>query len=80
MTIKSKIHEQLQDAFHNYFKYHSYFEDYMTDNSGIHARTWLKEIRKLAFARQKEIQEIRLRNKKLRNGKNGKPLKNTYFQ
>lgn len=66
------------EAFQNYFIHQYHFEENMSDEAGREARRWLSEIRRAASSRREEIQQIRTRNRKIRNGLNGRPPKDKY--
>lgn len=70
-------HDTLMNAVLTYCKYQNKFEFKGSDEAGIIARDALNTIQKEAHKRRREIQEVKVNRKKLRNGKNGRPRKAT---
>jgi uncharacterized protein YggL (DUF469 family) len=68
-------HDEMIEAFQNYFKWQERFEYHGSDEAGIKARFWLSEIRKHASTRRLEIQDKRQERKESRKGKVGRPSK-----
>ena len=68
-------HDQMIEAFQNYFKWQERFEYHGSDEAGIKARFWLSEIRKHASTRRLEIQTKRQDRKEARKGMVGRPSK-----
>ena len=68
-------HDQMIEAFQNYFKWQERFEYHGSDEAGIKARFWLSEIRKHASTRRLEIQNKRQDRKEARKGMVGRPSK-----
>ena len=68
-------HDQMIEAFQNYFKWQERFEYHNSDEAGIKARFWLSEIRKHASTRRLEIQNKRQERKEARKGMVGRPSK-----
>ena len=68
-------HDQMIEAFQNYFKWQERFEYHGSDEAGIKARFWLSEIRKHASTRRLEIQNKRQERKEARKGMVGRPSK-----
>jgi hypothetical protein len=66
------------EAFQEYFKWQDRFHYRQSDEAGIKARNALSIIRDMASLRRKEIQALRKERRKIREGKNGRPLKGTY--
>ena len=52
-------HEELYNAFRQYFKYNQIWLTKGTKRAGIDTRFWLSEIRRICSKRRKEIQEWR---------------------
>lgn len=75
--MSSNSHDQMIEAFQQYFKYQTRFEYENSLEAGIQARFWLSEIRRQASIRRTEIQEKRNEIKKSRSGKVGRPRKVT---
>ena len=75
MTTES--HDNMIEAFQQYFKWQERFEYKGSDEAGIKARFWLSEIRNEASKRRVEIQAKREERKKTRKGKLGRPPKVT---
>jgi len=73
MTTKS--HDDMIEAFQNYFKWQERFEYHNSDEAGIKARFWLSEIRKHASTRRLEVQNKRQERKEARKGMVGRPSK-----
>jgi hypothetical protein len=73
--MNNDTHDQLIQAFQEYFKHQDYFERTTNDMAGIKARHFLTDIRNLATIRRDEIQKKRKEAKKLRNGRVGRPPK-----
>jgi len=76
--MTTETHDQMIAAFQEYFKWQDRFHYRQSDEAGIKARNALSEIRDLASTRRKEIQALRKERRELREGKNGRPLKETY--
>jgi uncharacterized protein YggL (DUF469 family) len=68
-------HDEMIEAFQNYFKWQDRFEYKGSDEAGIKARFWLSEIRRHASTRRTEIQNKRQERKEARKGKVGRPSK-----
>jgi hypothetical protein len=68
-------HDEMIEAFQNYFKWQDRFEYKGSDEAGIKARFWLSEIRRHASIRRTEIQNKRQERKEARKGKVGRPSK-----
>tara|TARA_R110000822_G_scaffold38697_1_gene107027 strand:- start:1445 stop:1717 length:273 start_codon:yes stop_codon:yes gene_type:complete len=68
-------HDEMIEAFQNYFKWQDRFEYHDSDEAGIKARFWLSEIRKHASTRRLEIQDKRTDRKVARKGMIGRPKK-----
>jgi hypothetical protein len=68
-------HDEMIEAFQNYFKWQERFEYHGSDEAGIKARFWLSEIRKHASTRRLEIQDKRQERKEARKGMVGRPSK-----
>ena len=66
-------HDEMIEAFQNYFKWQERFEYHGSDEAGIKARFWLSEIRKHASTRRLEIQDKRQERKESRKGMVGRP-------
>ena len=75
MTTES--HDNMIEAFQQYFKWQERFEYKGSDEAGIKARFWLSEIRNEASKRRIEIQAKREERKAARKGKLGRPPKVT---
>lgn len=52
-------HEELYNAFRQYFKYNQIWLSKGTKRAGMDTRFWLSEIRRICSQRRKEIQEWR---------------------
>jgi hypothetical protein len=52
-------HEELYNAFRQYFKYNQIWLTKGTKRAGMDTRFWLSEIRRICSQRRKEIQEWR---------------------
>lgn len=76
--MSTDSHDEMIAAFQEYFKWQDRFHYRNSDEAGIKARNALSIIRDLSSVRRKEIQQLRKERKNLRQGKNGRPLKNTY--
>ena len=76
--MSTESHDKMIEAFQEYFKWQDRFYYRQSDEAGIKARNALSIIRDLASLRRKEIQALRKEREKIRNGKNGRPLKDTY--
>jgi len=76
MTTES--HDKMIEAFQEYFKWQDRFYYRQSEEAGIKARNALSEIRRQASIRRKEIQALKKERRELREGKNGRPLKDTY--
>jgi hypothetical protein len=76
--MSTDSHDKMIAAFQEYFKWQDRFHYRNSDDAGIKARNALSIIRDQASIRRKEIQELRKERRKLREGKNGRPLKDTY--
>jgi hypothetical protein len=76
--MSTESHDKMIAAFQEYFKWQDRFHHRKSDEAGVKARNALSIIRDLASLRRKEIQELRKERDKLRQGKNGRPLKGTY--
>jgi len=72
--MSTDSHDQMIQAFQEYFKWQERFEYRGSDEAGIKARFWLAEIRRQAMLRRKEIQAKREQRKTSRKGTRGKPL------
>ena len=66
-------HDELIQAYQEYFKWVQKFTYGSSDAAGIKARYWLSEIRRLASDRRTEIQLIRQERKESKKGKLGRP-------
>ena len=73
--MSTDSHDQMIEAFQNYFKWQERFEYHGSDEAGIKARFWLSEIRKHASTRRLEIQNKRQDRKEARKGMVGRPSK-----
>lgn len=67
--MNSDTHEQLIRAFIKYFEANQRWETKQTHISGIDARAFLSEIRRLALIRRAEIGEIRKNKPKIKSPK-----------
>jgi hypothetical protein len=76
--MSTDSHDKMIAAFQEYFKWQDRFHYRNSDDAGIKARNALSIIRDLSSVRRKEIQQLRKERKNLRQGKNGRPLKDTY--
>lgn len=70
-------HDELIQAYQEYFKWVQKFTYSGSDAAGIKARFWLSEIRRLASTRRDEIQLMRQDRKTAKKGKLGRPPKVT---
>lgn len=75
--MSSDTHDKIIRAVQNYCKWQDSFETRGYDESGIKARNWLNEIRKLIMLRREEIMNKRIELKAARKGKPGRPPKVT---
>jgi hypothetical protein len=66
-------HDELMQAYQEYFKWAQKFTYSSSDAAGIKARYWLSEIRRLASDRRTEIQLMRQDRKESKKGKLGRP-------
>ena len=66
-------HDELIQAYQEYFKWAQKFTYSTSDAAGIKARYWLSEIRRLASDRRTEIQLVRQERKESKKGKLGRP-------
>jgi len=66
-------HDELIQAYQEYFKWAQKFTYSSSDAAGIKARYWLSEIRRLASDRRTEIQLMRQDRKTAKKGKLGRP-------
>jgi hypothetical protein len=66
-------HDELIQAYQEYFKWAQKFTYGSSDAAGIKARYWLSEIRRLASDRRTEIQLVRQERKESKKGKLGRP-------
>ena len=73
--MSTDSHDEMIEAFQNYFKWQDRFEYKGSDEAGIKARFWLSEIRRHASIRRIEIQDNRQDRKEARKGKVGRPSK-----
>lgn len=73
--MSTDSHDEMIEAFQNYFKWQDRFEYKGSDEAGIKARFWLSEIRRHASTRRNEIQNKRQERKEARKGKVGRPSK-----
>lgn len=73
--MSTDSHDEMIEAFQNYFKWQDRFEYKGSDEAGIKARYWLSEIRRHASIRRNEIQSKRQDRKQARKGKVGRPSK-----
>jgi hypothetical protein len=73
--MSTDSHDEMIEAFQNYFKWQDRFEYKGSDEAGIKARFWLSEIRRHASIRRIEIQDKRQDRKEARKGKVGRPSK-----
>ncbi len=76
--MSTESHDKMIEAFQEYFKWQDRFHYRQSDEAGVKARNALSIIRDMASLRRKEIQALRKEREKIRNGKNGRPLKDTY--
>ena len=76
--MSTDSHDKMIEAFQKYFKWQDRFEYNGSDEAGMKARAALSEIRNHASKRRIEIQDKRAERRKARNGKNGRPAKDTY--
>jgi len=76
--MSTESHDKMIEAFQEYFKWQDRFHYRQSDEAGIKARNALSIIRDMASLRRKEIQALRKERRKIREGKNGRPLKGTY--
>lgn len=76
--MSTDTHDKMIAAFQEYFKWQDRFHHRNSDVAGMKARVALSAIRDLTSIRRKEIQAIRKQRKQIREGKNGRPLKDTY--
>ena len=74
--MSTDSHDEMINAFQEYFKWQDRFEYHNSDEAGIKARFWLSEIRNQASIRRVEIQEKRQQRKAARKGMVGRPKKN----
>jgi len=75
--LTTESHDNMIEAFQQYFKWQERFEYKGSDEAGIKARFWLSEIRNEASKRRIEIQAKREERKAARKGKLGRPPKVT---
>jgi hypothetical protein len=73
--MSTDSHDQMIEAFQNYFKWQERFEYHGSDEAGIKARFWLSEIRRHASTRRLEVQNKRQERKEARKGMVGRPSK-----
>jgi len=73
--MSTDSHDEMIEAFQNYFKWQDRFEYHNSDEAGIKARFYLSEIRRCASIRRTEIQDKRQERKAARKGKVGRPSK-----
>lgn len=73
----NETHDELIQAFQEYFKWVQKFTFGGSDAAGIKARFWLSEIRRLASDRRTEIQLARQTRKSAKKGQLGRPPKVT---
>ena len=73
--MSTDSHDEMIEAFQNYFKWQERFEYKESDEAGIKARFWLSEIRKHASTRRLEVQNKRQERKEARKGMVGRPSK-----
>jgi len=73
--MSTDSHDEMIEAFQNYFKWQERFEYKGSDEAGIKARFWLSEIRRHASTRRLEIQNKRQERKESRKGMVGRPSK-----
>jgi hypothetical protein len=76
--MSTDTHDKMIEAFQEYFKWQDRFHHRNSDDAGLKARIALSTIRELVSTRRKEIQAIRKERKQIREGKNGRPFKDTY--
>ena len=76
--MSTESHDKMIEAFQEYFKWQDRFYHRNSDEAGIKARNALSIIRDMSSIRRKEIQALRKERRKLREGKNGRPFKETY--
>jgi hypothetical protein len=71
--MSTESHDEMINAFQEYFKWQDRFEYHGSDEAGIKARFWLSEIRNQASKRRVEIQDKRKARKDARKGMVGRP-------
>lgn len=74
--MSTESHDEMINAFQEYFKWQDRFEYHNSDEAGIKARFWLSEIRNQASKRRVEIQDKRKERRAARKGMVGRPKKN----
>jgi len=73
--MSTESHDEMINAFQEYFKWQDRFEYHNSDEAGIKARFWLSEIRNQASKRRVEIQDKRKERRAARKGMVGRPKK-----